>query len=375
MFLKSLKHFIKKKFPSLTLILIKIRDNNYFLKKINTLFIKLSKNVHGKKIIKYEKGFLIDFTFDNFVSYTLRPKKSKNIEIDKEKYDNQSTAIIIQGSIYGIKDFVIETIKLYKKLFHNTTIILSIWDDEADSSFISDCENLQIEVIVNKKIKTLFNVNLQILSTSSALNLAKKLNKKFSLKLRTDCRIYKKNAINHMINLLKIFPLNKNYDFLKNRIISCSIDTRKYRVYGLSDILLFSSTENLISYFSNEYFEETLERLNLGKHPVIINDTIVINEIFLCARFLMNKKVAINWSLEDWWSKCREVFCIIDSKAIDFFWYKYHWQYEQRFEINYTTDFNQSMSFSDWLNLYSNPNYNFNSFNKEKWKIIDGMVI
>jgi hypothetical protein len=43
MFLKSLKHFIKKKFPSLTLILIKIRDNNYFLKKINTLFIKLNK--------------------------------------------------------------------------------------------------------------------------------------------------------------------------------------------------------------------------------------------------------------------------------------------------------------------------------------------
>jgi hypothetical protein len=375
MFIKNLKHFIKKIFPDLTLILIKIRDNNYFLKKITTLFIKLSKNVHGKKIVKQEKGFLIDLTFDNFVSYTIRPKESKNIEIDIEKYDNQSTAIIIQGSIYGVKDFVIETIKLYKKLFNNTTIILSIWDDEADNSFISSCEELKIEVIVNKKIKTLFNVDLQIFSTSAALNLAKKLNKKFSLKLRTDCRIYKKNAINHMINLLKIFPINKNYFFLKNRVISCSIDSRKYRVYGLSDILLFSSTENLISYFSTECFEETLERLNLGKHPVLINDTIIINEIFLCARFLMNNNVAINWSLDDWWNKCREIFCIIDAKAIDFFWYKYHWKYEQRFETNYTTGFNQSMTFSDWLNLYSNPNHNFNTLNKEKWKTKDGIII
>jgi hypothetical protein len=375
MFLKNLKHLVKKKLPILSIILIKFRDNNYFLRKINGIFFKFSKNVHGKKIIYRETGILIDLSFNNFVSHTIRPKDSNNIEIDKEEYDNESTAIIIQGSIYGIKNFVIETIKLYKKLFYNTTIILSIWDDEVDEKFLITCKELKIEIIINKKIKTLFNTDLQILSTSAGLNLAKELNKKFTLKSRTDCRIYKKNSISHMKNILKTFPINKNFNFLKDRIISCSIDTRKYRVYGLSDILLFSSTENLINYFDKEYFEKSLERLNLGKHPILIKDTAVINEIFLCARYLINNNIKINWSLEDWWNKCREIFCIIDSKTIDFFWYKYHWKYEQRFETNYTTHFNQSMSFSDWLNLYCNPNHNFNTLYKEKWRSKDGFIL
>lgn len=375
MLFKNLKNLIKRKLPYLTFILIKLRDNNYFLRKINNFFFKFDKNVHGKKIIKNEIGVLIDLSFNNYVSHTIRPKKAKNIEPDDEEYNNESTAIIIQGSIYGIKNFVIETIKLYKKLFRNTVIILSIWDDEIDNNFLSICKKLNIEIIINKKIKTFFNTDLQILSTSSALDLAKKLNLKFTLKSRTDCRFYKKNSISYMKNLLKIFPIDKKNNFLDYRIVSCSVDTRKYRVYGLSDILLFSSTENLISYFNNELFEKSLERLNLGKHPVLINDTIVVNEIFLCARFLLNNNIPINWSLEDWWSKCRDIFCIVDSKTIDFFWYKYHWKYEQRFECNYTTHYNQAMLFSDWLHLYCNPNHNFNSFYKEKWQIKNGLII
>jgi hypothetical protein len=88
----------------------------------------------------------------------------------------------------------------------------------------------------------------------------------------------------------------------------------------------------------------------------------------------MNNNIMLNWSLEDWWNKCREIFCIIDSKTIDFFWFKYHWKYEQRFETNYTSDFNQSMSFSDWLNLYCNPNHNFNTLYKEKWETKKGII-
>ena len=375
MFLKKLKHLIKLKIPFLALALIKYRDSNFYFRKLNNIFFILNKNVHGKKIIKTETGILIDLSIKNFVSHTIRPKNNENIEIEDEEYDNDSTAIIIQGSIYGIKNFVIETIKLYKKLFSKTTIILSIWNDEIDSNFLSICKDLQIEIIINKKIKTLFNTNLQIISTSSGLDLAKKLNKKFTLKTRTDCRIYKKNSIQQMKNLLKIFPLDMKFNFLKNRIISCSIDTRKYRVYGLSDILMFSLTDNLTNYFKNEFFEQSLDRLNMGKHPVLINETIVINEIFLCARYLMNNNIKIDWSLEDWWNKCRDIFCIIDAKAIDFFWYKYHWKYEQRFESNYTSNFNQAMSFSDWLNLYCNKDYNFNLLYKEKWSLKNGLIL
>ena len=126
MLFKNLKNLIKRKLPYLTFILIKLRDNNYFLRKINNFFFKFDKNVHGKKIIKNEIGVLIDLSFNNYVSHTIRPKKAKNIEPDDEEYNNESTAIIIQGSIYGIKNFVIETIKLYQSLSGEFSPILGV---------------------------------------------------------------------------------------------------------------------------------------------------------------------------------------------------------------------------------------------------------
>jgi len=80
-FFKNLKFIIKSNFPNLVRFLIKIRDNNNFLRILKkSFFLSASKKVHGKKIIKSEKGVLFDFSIDNYVSYTFRPKKSTNSE-------------------------------------------------------------------------------------------------------------------------------------------------------------------------------------------------------------------------------------------------------------------------------------------------------
>ena len=151
------------------------------------------------------------------------------------------------------------------------------------------------------------------------------------------------------------------------------MDTRKYRVYGFSDIMLFGSTENIGKYFSDESFEEGIKKHNFGDYPSTINETAVVHEIFLCARFLKDSNITINWTLEDWWNKCRDIFCVVDPSTIDLFWFKFHWKYEQRFLTNYTSDFTQSLQFSDWLNLYSDKNYKFDENKKEKWKIENGL--
>ena len=80
--------------------------------------------------------------------------------------------------------------------------------------------------------------------------------------------------------------------------------------------------------------------------PYIKNETYVVNEIFLCARFLKNNNIQIEWTLEDWWKNCRDIFCIIDASSLDFFWYKYEWRYEQRFNTNYTNDYTQKIFLS-----------------------------
>ena len=376
-FIKNFKFVIKSNYPNLFRFLIKIRDNNYFLRILKKrIFVSAAKKVHGKKIVKSERGILLDFSVDNYVSYTFRPKKSKNSDFSEEIFDNSSTAIIIQGPLYGLKSFVKETILFYTKIFKDVPIILSTWEDECKKEFLDEFEKYQnIKLIRNIKPKSSFNVDFQILSTNEALNFAKSKNISYCLKTRTDCRIYKKNSIYFLKNLLKSFPIERKYIEIENRIITCSIDTRKYRVYGLSDIFLFSSTENLIKYFEKKDFNSSLKDMGLEKHPCIKNDIAVINEIFLCARFLQMNNITIDWTLEDWWNKCREIFCIIDSNFLDFFWYKYEWKYEQRFNINYTSNFEQSIQFSDWLNLYQNPNFKFKDKFKEKWQIKDGIIV
>ena len=169
--------------------------------------------------------------------------------------------------------------------------------------------------------------------------------------------------------------MNGKFKKLKSRIISCSVDTRKYRVYGFSDIMLFGSIENIDKYFENESFEMGIEKYNFGKYPSVINETPVVHEIFLCARFLKNCNIEIDWTLSDWWNKCRDIFCVVDPSTIDLFWFKFHWKFEQRFITNYTSNFTQSLQFSDWLNLYSNQNYKFDENKKEKWRSENGLFV
>ncbi len=374
MFYNKLKTALKKQFPFFVKKLIVIRDSSNLMRFIkNFFFINLKKNIHGKKIVSREKGILFDFTISNFVSFTIRPKKASDVIIEKESYLNNDTAIIIQGNLDGLKNFVKETIEIYLKLFQSSTIILSTWDTDIDENFLNDYKD-KIKIIINKKPKNIFHsTDLQTISTQAAVKLAKDLDLRFCLKSRTDCRIYKKNTVTYLKNLLNLFPINSKYENLKSRIISCSVDTRKYRIYGFSDIMLFGSTENIGKYFSNESFEEGIKKHNFGDYPSTINETAVVHEIFLCARFLKDSNITINWTLEDWWNKCRDIFCVVDPSTIDLFWFKFHWKYEQRFLTNYTSDFTQSLQFSDWLNLYSDKNYKFDENKKEKWKIENGL--
>ena len=56
------------------------------------------------------------------------------------------------------------------------------------------------------------------------------------------------------------------------------------------------------------------------------------------------------------------------------FWYKYHWEYEQRLKNNFTSEFNQSLQYSDWINLFNNETETYNKLNQEKWYFKNGLL-
>ena len=108
------KIFLKKKFGEnykkfyLKNILILIFGKLYFkakdFKKIiqnKFTFIKinLNKKIEHQSIIKKERGFLVDFTNENYLTFHLRPKLSKNFELESTCNIEEKIAIIIQGPI------------------------------------------------------------------------------------------------------------------------------------------------------------------------------------------------------------------------------------------------------------------------------------
>ncbi len=371
---KVIKKFLNKIAPNLTrhliLLLRKIKKTHFNL--TNQYFhFNLSKKTKGASIVSNEKGFIISFIKNNFLTFHLRPKSSKNFEnISTFVPPDKKFAIIIQGNIGEYFPFLLESVNIYKKIFPNTLIIVSTWEDE-DNSKINELKKFVHHVVINKKPKepAYGNINFQIISTYAGLKIAEANGVEFCLKTRADCRMHKTDILPFLEGLIDQFPIH-NKNVCNSRIIASSVNTCKYKVYGITDILLFGRTIDLLIYFDKTLFDKSLEQFGFGKFPSTINSTPVVAETFLCARYLKSIGIDLEWSLEHWWDCLRDYFCVVDSDSLDFFWYKSDWKYEKRFVRNYTHKSSRAVNFSDWFALLCNQNLKWKNINyMEKWEI------
>ena len=377
---KSIKNILGKNYYKfrLTYILNSIFGSYYISlrKKIKNIESKLSffkkkldKKIEHQKIVQKESGFLIDGTKNNYLTYHLRPKSAENFNLESTCELDEKIAIIIQGPIQDKFFFLKNTIKIYKKIFKNSVIIISTWENE-NIELINSLEDKNIFIIYNKEPekKTPYNIEHQITSTNNALKLAQQKDIQYCLKTRADIRIHKNNLETYLISLIKTFPVKKN-NLTNSRIIVPSLITFRYRLYSLSDIVLFGETSDLLEYFKNENYKDGLEKLGLNEKNLLKNDTPVVAEIFLCSRFIHNINGQVHWSLEDWWNNLKDYFCIIDNSSLDLFWHKYDWDYEYRFLRTYSDKFSRAIDFQDWLSLYNNfdNNWHLDSSEHEKY--------
>ena len=144
------------------------------------------------------------------------------------------------------------------------------------------------------------------------------------MKSRTDCRIYNPKSFIFLSNLLKTFPVKKQ--FIKNvkyRILASSNYTCKYKLYGITDILLFSTTEQLLKYFSKEYFDTGIKVLGIKDKSFIKNKNLTTAECYLCASYVNRVGLKLDWSLMHWEKMLRVIFCLFDASSSDFYWDKY----------------------------------------------------
>ena len=354
-------------FPISKKILKYIKNTSFC--KINFVF-KFSKKISTAPIIENAKGLLISYTKNFFLSVIIRPKFSKQVKYLSFNNEKNKFGLVIQGPISNQKDFLIESLKIYKKIFKNVYIVISTWENE--KRHLKELKPLSNHIIFNKIPinKGIANINLQTISTFNALKHLKKKKIIYCLKSRTDCRIYNPKTFIFLYNLLITFPLRKSVKKAKNRILACSNYSCKYRLYGITDILLFSTTFELMRYFDTEPFDIGIKKIGLKNKNYIFQNNYITAESYLCAKYLYNNKIKIEWTMKHWEQMLKEIFCIFDAWSVDFYWNKYEKIFEQRRGTNYSFYDNRNLTFADWFTIYSSKDYLLNSKYREKWKFL-----
>lgn len=275
---------------------------------------------------------------------------------------NEKIAIVMQGPIVHNHDFTLETLKIYRKRFPKIIIILSTWEnyskDELDMFRIID-----VRIIENTKPKYsgFANINLQIESARNGVLRANEMGAQYCLRTRTDQRIYRHDFIQYFISLIKIFP-TQNSKKLKGRLISVSLNTFKYRLYGVTDMLTFGYIEDMLLFWNVEYDLRKKDEIDLGQ-SVLDWSRARTCEVYLTTKFLEKIRHTPLYTLKDSWDVFSKYFCVVDRSSIDLFWYKYNrWDENQRY-VNSNRKLDEELAFSDWINMVNN-----NSIYKEEYE-------
>ena len=310
------------------------------------------KTWHFKKSFIKSVLLVLEKCLPTYLSLKFTEKHLNNIVLNtyasSSLAQQQKLGILLQGPIILKDNFTFNMLVLYKHIYPKSEIVLSTWDIES----LEEIEKIKkIGVTVLKNKKPVFygtqNINLQLTSTKAGLNYLKEQQVDYVLKCRTDQRITKQiDFINYFLNLLKQFPLD-NTKLLKGRLIITGLNSFAHRLYGVSDMLMFGNTDDMLLYWD----------IDLQKEVAILNETSPryfmknnIAEGYLVNTFLRNLNFNPNWSEENSNHFLKSFFIIIDKEQLDLFWFKYQRHFENYCALDGDEQMQKkNLTFADWL--------------------------
>lgn len=326
-------------------------------------FVSFRRNSPGGRdqFVPNEKGWAFLKSNSSFISIHLRPKQVQDIEFTPRRPDpiEAQTAIIIQGKLLLDEDFTLETVQIYKKIFPLSPLIVSTWIG-SDTDTVEAIRLAGAEVLLNEDLLEpgLGNIMRQICSTSAGLQRARELSCTHAVKTRTDWRMMRPSAVENLHALLRLFPRHTTDGSRSERIIASSTATLKHRVYGLTDIFHFGAIGDLLNYWAPS-IEQKDTCINLTSPPTIIRGTAIICEIYLCARYLENLGITLDFTLEQWWDSLRKHFIVVDNAMLDALWRRHNHVFEYRFTHSYALRGARALDHLDWLQLMATQNVNW----------------
>ena len=305
------------------------------------------------KIIISIVKFFEKFSKKYFFSIVKREKTSNYMHSCPDINELQKNiAIVMQGPVILKENFTYQTLNIYKKRFPKTKLILSTWDD-TDPKVVEKFKEMDVEVVLNNKPDYfgISNINLQIKTTVSGIRKAKEDGSEYCLKTRTDQRLYKHDFLQFMLSIISLYKIN--HPILKERLITCSLNTFKYRLYGVTDMFMFGNIDDMLLYWNAKFDMRKIDEVNTGTSALDFSRSRLC-EVYLCTEFLEKIKYETDYTLKNYWEMLSKYFYVVDVTSIDLFWMKYiYWNERKRYQ-NSQRKLDEEFYNSDWINCRNN---------------------
>lgn len=278
-----------------------------------------------------------------------------------------TTAIVMQGPLVGELNFTLETVRLYKKHYPLSPVIISTWESES-ATIRTALQAAGAVVVTSTKppVTGIGNVNLQLVSTLTGMRKAKELGATFVYKTRCDQRAYAPNLNAALRALLTTFP-PKAGTTQTHRIIGSSFGTLKHVPYLFTDVFQFGHIDDMLAYWSAPHDPRTTPSKMITTVQDLIDERMC--EAYLCSTYLERIGRPLDWTIADWWQACADHFIVVDHAAIDLFFYKYDVYHEHRSRRYEYVGNDAPMTFFDWIQLHRNSA----PTPPESWKLLNRM--
>ena len=284
------------------------------------------------------------------------------VPMNQPEIENLSDyALVFHGKIFSkeLNQYLLNNIEQVRKRYPNLLIILSTYEMSLKDH---NCLiKLGVVVVYNEDVGELptpypKSICQQIETVNGGLSFAASQGKKYSIKIRVDQNIIAENLIRKCFTMQAMFP-SKIKDC--SRIFTSSYGSYAHRALGVSDMLMFGETSDLIKYWCTARPHDYLIQIRnfQKKYNAPEWNKFLIPETWLAARYLENLGI----SLEDpglttayaW----REFFGVIDASSLGLSWFKTDdWLLTNKLTREwFSSDFKSGMVelyFIDWMSNY-----------------------
>ncbi len=341
-----------------------------FVLKITTPFLYLlaKMDANGVRSLSYIIR-IFEKRANNYITFKLRPKKSDSF-ISSRIRTNVHTgefAIVLQGPIELRDDFTLESVRFYRKMFPKCIIIISTWDN-VDETFLERFRKENCYIVLSSFFKGggCGNVNYQICTSLAGIKKAKELGALYTLKCRSDLRIYREFVLEYLKSLVEMFPVPEpNLFGLKGRIISQSGGWGQlFMPYTLQDFIYFGYTDDLLNFFDIPYDKreigpiqnhlKSIHKVTTGRYVY----DLLPPELYLTKSFI-EKYDKTPHTVKTFWELFSKFFMTVDQDQIGSLWNKYGLHFTSAYycEFDGKHNYKDSMkhiSFIDTINLINN---------------------